>query len=166
MLSVSRSFCARVPDLGRYQMTGGGLRLPKFGKGSKRAVKVAAATQAELPIPGVVVAVPAVGNQEVPRCGWWRRWVLALGRGWARLRHPGVQRRPRRQPVQTAFLLESVKVVRNDLVEADLELIRESRRRRGNGRMKKAAGGLPGGVEQRPGLGRVAVRWITAGRMH
>jgi hypothetical protein len=117
-----------------------------------------------LPIAGVAAAVSVGEGVGAERCGWWRRWFLGLGRWWARLGDSRKQRRPGRPPVQTAFLLESVKVMRNDLVDADLELLRESRRRRGQVGRGKAGTELPAGTERHPGLGRVAMRWITAGR--
>jgi hypothetical protein len=84
-----------------------------------------------------------------------------VARSWSDWVRPKPSRRHRRGPVQTAFRLESVRVVRNDLTEADLELdIPRSKR----GRKGEAAGAkeLGGGV-QRP-LARMAARLFTAGR--
>lgn len=170
MLSVSRSFCARVPELGRYRMTGG-LRLPRFGTAAKGKGERRVAIQGELPIAAVPVvagaeAMAASGQREKggspARMGWWQwwRWVWRGGANWR-----GKSAKPHRRPVQTAFLLESVKVMRNDLADADLELVRTKKRRPTVSeprldRMKNPAAG-----EDRPGLGRTAVRWLTAGRM-
>jgi hypothetical protein len=175
LLSVSRSFCARVPDLGRYQMTGG-MRLPRFGSAGKPMKPVVVvATQEELPITGAQATGPDGGMQVVgerrgevlkERTVWWRRWAAGWSRSFTRLLKPAPSHRPIRRPVQTAFLLESVKVVRNDLADADLELVRRKRRRRavtGEGTVMRGAStdGRP-----REGLGRTAVRWLTAGRIN
>jgi hypothetical protein len=174
LLSVSRSFCARVPDLGRYQMTGG-LRLPRFGSAGKPMKPVVVATQEELPIAGVQATgagdgTPVVaekrGEAVEERTVWWRRWVAGWSRLFAWFVKPGTARRPVRRPVQTAFLLESVKVVRNDLADADLELVRRKRRRRAVTGEGKAMKGTSTDGRPREGLGRTAVRWLTAGRIN
>jgi hypothetical protein len=165
MLSVSRSFCARVPDMGRYRLTAG-LRLPRFGAGGKRLVSERSATQVELPMAETrAVAGERVQQREPERVGWWRRWGRRWGQWWHWVRKPAAERVPRRRPVQTAFLLESVKVVRNDLMDADLELVRIKKRRRVVSGAGKAAAASSTGGGSRPGLGRTAVRWLTAGRM-
>lgn len=179
LLSVSRSFCLRVPDMGRYQVTGG-LRLPRFGKrqagAGAGAGEVLRARQVELPMAGE--ATKGVGCGEMcggigkgagrgkDRWGWWRRWVSGVAGAWRRLLEPsrcGGGRR--RQPVQTAFLLESVKVVRNDLADADLELMRIRKRRREVTGMVRQVTGTGSGGGGRSGLGRMAVRWLTSGRV-
>jgi hypothetical protein len=173
MLSVSRSFCARVPELGRYRMTGG-LRLPRFGAVTKGKEGRPVAIQAELPMAPVAVDDGAgeragggekkgQGNQV--EVGLWQRW---LG-GWRScldwLVKPKKPHRANRRPVQTSFLLESVKVVRNDLADADLELVRVKKRRRTVTEKGSAMGTRSAAEGERPGLGRTAVRWLTAGRM-
>jgi hypothetical protein len=172
LLSVSRSFCARVPDLGRYQMTGG-MRLPRFGSAGKRAKPVVVATQVELPIAGTQASDAGDGLSDgVERrdgtrgtgAGLWRRWLTGWRRISAWLTRPATPRRPARRPVQTAFLLESVKVVRNDLADADMELMRMKKRRRAVTGEETAMRGLSTEGRPRQGLGRMAVRWLTAGR--
>jgi hypothetical protein len=171
LLSVSRSFCARVPDLGRYQMTGG-MRLPRFGSAGKRA-KPVVVTQVELPIAGTQASdagdrltdgVERRGKTRGTGAGLWRRGLMVLRRIYAWLARPATPRRPARRPVQTAFLLESVKVVRNDLADADMELMRMKKRRRAVTDEEKAVRGLSTEGRPRQGLGRMAVRWLTAGR--
>jgi hypothetical protein len=171
MLSVSRSFCARVPDLGRYRITSG-LRLPRFGPSDKRVPATPQLTQPELPMTGVAKIGVAGGEMSggerldrgpTARGELRRRWVARLRRCWDWLFRPTAPRRPSRRPVQTAFLLESVKVVRNDLMDADLELVRMKKRRRAG--LDQGASGSSRGGGMRPGLGRTAVRWLTAGRM-
>lgn len=173
MLSVSRSFCARVPELGRYRMTGG-LRLPRFGTAAKGKGERLVAIQGELPMAAVAgvdgdgamaTGGERKGQGNLARVGLWQRWrrVWRSCLGW--LVKPAKPHRANRRPVQTAFLLESVKVVRNDLADADLELVRMKKRRRTVSEQGLAMRKTPAAGEERPGLGRTAVRWLTAGRM-
>jgi hypothetical protein len=171
LLSVSHSFCAHVPELGRYRLTRGGA-MPRLGKLAKRPVVVRQATQAELPIGDGVGGEgdPAgagdrlkAGGSKRRRVGMWRRMVEGVTRLWSRWMWAGVRRGVVRQPVQTAFLLESVKVMRNDLSDADRELVRPGPERRwtaasGGGRavVRRSEGSRP--------VSRRTARWLTAGR--
>jgi hypothetical protein len=65
--------------------------------------------------------------------------------------------------VQTAFQLETVRVVRNDLTEADLEFVVLKARRSGRGDGVDGGEG-EGGVERSRPLARLAARLFTAGR--
>jgi hypothetical protein len=172
LLSVSHSFCAHVPELGRYRLSRGGA-MPRFGRVSKRPVVVRQATQVELPIGDGVgrEAKPAGAGDRLKAAaskgrgvGIWRRMMEAVARLWSRWMWAGVRRGVVRQPVQTAFLLESVKVVRNDLSDADNEVARPGPARQW---ASEPGGGKPGvrrSEGSRPGARRTAARWLTAGR--
>jgi hypothetical protein len=159
--------------MGRYRLTGG-LRLPRFGKRKSSEKRGLMARQVELPIgdgvtvkdsAGVAGGGPKGSGKERRREGWWLVWGRGLARWWQGLMEPSARRRPpRRQPVQTALLLASVKVVRNDLMDSDLEVVRLRKRRRAASSVVRPASGAGSGGGIRSGLGRTAMRWLTAGR--
>jgi hypothetical protein len=89
--------------------------------------------------------------------GRWAAWLALKWSAWSR---PKSRRRPKRGPVQTAFQLETVRVVRNDLTEADLELVVMKAKRGGEAEDGSEA---VGGVAPRP-LARMAAKLFTSGR--
>ena len=197
LLSVSRSFCSSVPEMGRYKLSRRGA-LPDFGRPGDGGQSPQRASQAELAMgspgrgmeetgqgtlglgrvaAGVGVAgngkgkatasgqpvhgVQAASGGEETRGGWvgrWAAWLALKSSAWSR---PKSRRRPKRGPVQTAFQLETVRVVRNDLTEADLELVVMKAKRGGEA---DGTGAKPsGGVAPRP-LARLATRLFTSRR--
>lgn len=197
LLSVSRSFCSSVPEMGRYKLSRRGA-LPDFGRPGDGGHSPQRASQGELAMgsPGrgteetgqgtlglgrvaagagvagngkgmatalgqPVHAVQAASGGVEARGGWvgrWAAWLALKSSAWSR---PKSRRRPKRGPVQTAFQLETVRVVRNDLTEADLELVVMKAKRGGDA---DGTGAKPsGGVAQRP-LARLATRLFTSGR--
>lgn len=200
LLSVSRSFCSNVPEMGRYKLSKRG-SLPDFGRRADGAASPRRATQGELSIGAVLrrkaetgqsafrlddggaesqgatggrlgSAGPQDGNQDartVPAAvpamaageSRFSRWIGWLALWWSAWRRAGSRRRPKRGPVQTAFQLETVRVVRNDLTEADLEFVVMKSRRNGGG---EEAGRNGGGLEASRPLARLAARLFTAGR--
>jgi hypothetical protein len=199
LLSVSRSFCAHIPEMGRYKMARRGA-LPKFG-GLRRAVALeATTTQAELPMPPAAPEAPlkaseasaqGMGLAEGPRFrldgadsspasgsvsapateraasapGWWSGlwgWLRRACQGWL------VPARPRRSlgrpPVQTAFPLESIRVVRNDLSEGDFELVTPRKTPGRAHELARAADGADRPEVDEPTWGRTAMRWLAGTR--
>ena len=198
LLSVSRSFCSNVPEMGRYKLSRRGA-LPDFGRPGDFGPSPPRASQGELAIGGAgrgmeepgqgtlglgrvatgagvagngkgkvtgpggppVHGVQATSGEVEARGGWVGRWAAWLALKWSAWSRTKSRRRPKRGPVQTAFQLETVRVVRNDLTEADLELVVMKARRGGEA---DGTGAKPsGGVAQRP-LARLARRLFTSGR--
>lgn len=125
LLPIGRAFAPVVDRRGRYQSREGGV-LPRFEDGSRispAAEGSAGPSGGTAPVGRAVsdpsrLRVQASGNpkraaRRLPV--WLEQWVLALVR-------PGNRRRGTR-PVQTEFRLETVKVARNDLTTADVEVV-------------------------------------------
>jgi len=195
LLSVSQSFCSRVPEMGRYKLSKRGA-LPDFGRSGDVKQMVCRATQEEFASLvrgkeasrqgtlelgrgsygagktgrgedsaivlklGVQKADVSDGSVVKP-LGLFRRWLERLAQGWRGRTRPNSSRRPKRGPVQTAFSLETVRVVRNDLTEADQEVVVLKARRSGRGDEARASVGVVG--SQRP-LARIAAKLFTVGR--
>ena len=153
----------------RYQMTNQRL-LPRFG--SKRnpfAASKAAASEATVParapsIPPVVKPpAPSVfsgGAVRQPEVGWLAKWLAnAKSKIRDRFRKPGkapaqpVAAVMQPAPRQGELLLEGIKVVRNDLSETDLEVV------------KTAPVAAPGGVVEANSAPKPAVRQRAWDRM-
>lgn len=196
LLSVSRSFCSHVPEMGRYKLSRRGA-LPDFGRSGDGGAAGRRVTQAELPMgerrqggegfgrapaatgqttfggtepvqgPGRLLRATtpvraSVESESKPeRWSRFKQWLGSWVRGWSGWLRRGSKRRPKRAPVQTGFMLETVRVVRNDLAEADLELVVLKSKR---GKAKAEAGGkVPEREGGRP-LSQVAAKLFTSGR--
>ena len=194
LLSVSRSFCSNVPEMGRYKLSRRGA-LPDFRRSGDGGAVGRRATQVELPMgerrrggeefrrgatalgqttfggtgpvpdPGrsssaTTPARLSVESEAKPeRSGRFKQWLGQWVRGWSGWLRSRSKRRPKRLPVQTAFLLETVRVVRNDLTEADTELVV----------LKSKRGKAEAGVkvtERESGrpLSRIAAKLFASGR--
>jgi hypothetical protein len=198
LLSVSRSFCSNVPEMGRYRLSRRGA-LPDFRRLGDGEQVGRRATQGELAMAGrtrvveesgqgklalgrietggarvgnegakavfgrsgrVEMAKEMAGKEAVEKGGaGLRGWLGRLARGWRGWMQPKSRRRAKRLPVQTAFALEKVLVVRNDLTEADMELVVLKAKRGGVAERGKVSEGETG----RP-LARIAAKLFTSGR--
>jgi hypothetical protein len=115
---------------------------------AQRPVKTVAAEQTGVKLEGVVKT----------RWEVWS-WLLGLGRGLGGWLRPKPKRRPKRLPVQTAFMLETVRVVRNDLTEADTEVVVMKARKSASEQGSK----ILGEDHVRP-LSRIAAKLFTSRR--
>jgi hypothetical protein len=142
LLSAGKSWVGMTDNAGRYQVTRQRL-LPKFGgapnpfqpavgAAEPGAITDPAATPTAGEVPAANLSetqvIPELASQPVPASqvaapvqNWWRR-ILGVfrwrGRGFA-----AASARAPRPAVQGELTLEGVKVVRNDLSDADLELV-------------------------------------------
>lgn len=195
LLSVSRSFCSNVPEMGRYKLSRRGA-LPDFrrlGDGEqvgrratqgelamgKRTRVGEESVQGKLALGRIETGGAGVGNDgagakavfgksgrvEVAKetvgkgVGGLKDWLGRVARGWGGWLQPKSRRRPKRLPVQTDFMLEKVLVVRNDLTEADMELVLLKAKRGGaeeRGKVREGETGRP--------LARIAAKLFTSGR--
>ncbi len=197
LLSVSQSFCSRVPEMGRYKLSKRG-SLPDFGRAVAREHTARANTQEEpaavksdraraRPRQGTLalgrVSSDAVGAgrdaqsaaAQVPVPGGSAKAETNVGRssrfwsrmtrmwGWAQRRRVKSSRRPKDSPIQTAFSLETVRVVRNDLTESDHHVVVMKAKRGETGNEAGLKSGVGSAVVQRP-LARIAAKLFTTGR--
>ena len=194
LLSVSRSFCSNVPEMGRYKLSRRGA-LPDFRRSGEGGAVGRRATQVELPMEegrrggeefrrgstamgqttfggiepaqdperSLRVNTPArlsLESEAKPeRSGRFKGWLGQWVQGWSGWLRSRSKRRPKRLPVQTAFLLETVRVVRNDLTEADTELVVFK-----STRGKAEAGGQVKERDIRRPHSRIAAKLFESGR--
>jgi hypothetical protein len=138
LLSAGKSWVGMSDNAGRYQVTRQRL-LPKFGRGANPFQPGAPAVESEpAPAPAAAASepvkalkttqvIPELAAQPVrpalaaPAVSWWKRLagVFRFRPG----RPAAAAVRLPRKAVQAELTLESVKVVRNDLSDADLDVV-------------------------------------------
>ncbi len=160
LLSVGRTFGAATNQDRRYRATPGG-GLPKLGpmtgrtksdKTMKRTTKLAPpeSRREEPTPPSKVESVPVPATGPVRRASawpgrttsWWQLAGQFLFGGWGRTKAAGVRSAPQAtgRAVQQELALENVKPCRNDLSDADWEMIAPPPARAGASLFRKLAG--------------------------
>ena len=136
LLSAGKSWVGMSDNAGRYQVTRQRL-LPKFGRGANPFQPGAPSVESE-PAPAAAASepvnalkttqvIPELAAQPVrpalaaPAVSWWKR--LAGVFRYRPGRPAAAAVRLPRKAVQAELTLESVKVVRNDLSDADLDVV-------------------------------------------
>jgi hypothetical protein len=140
----------RASRQGTLALGGGSYGAGKAGRGEDSVMALKSRTQKA-----------DMGDEGGVRFGWLRKWLERLARGLRGRPQPNSSRRLKRGPVQTAFQLETVRVVRNDLTEADQEVVVLKTKR--SGRVEEGGANVVGVGAQRP-LARIAAKLFTAGR--
>jgi hypothetical protein len=114
LLNIGSSL-ARMRDAGRYHAAKNPFVLPKFGAGQKPEGQVAQAAPA---VPAQPVAKPAKPAKPEPAA---ESATQTGGSRWWKRANPFATATAR--PVQVELTLDKVQVMRNDLMDADIEIV-------------------------------------------